>query len=164
MSEYLQNKIGYIDSDRTYGMWASVLNKCQDHTYTGKGTNIKYDETNDVIKQYLSRVLVQIKAKQDSILAEYAENCITDVQSCLTQNGYPTEEPSTWNSSSHTYQTQANIAVNACRSQIVTCMSVNGYSIDTPTPSQMNCWIMGLLFNTTTSECDQYLGTSSQHD
>ncbi|MBO4746258.1 MAG: hypothetical protein J5613_04300 [Alphaproteobacteria bacterium] len=155
MSEYLQNKIGYIKDDKSYGMCASVLNKCQDHTFTGKGTNLTYNPKNDVIKQYLARVLVQIKARQDTILADYAEGCITDISSCLVQNGYPTEEPTTWASNS---TVQANIAVNACRSQIITCMSVNGYSIETPNPNEMYCWAMGLLFNTTTSECSSVGG------
>ncbi|MBQ7185237.1 MAG: hypothetical protein IJR92_00300, partial [Alphaproteobacteria bacterium] len=84
MSQYLQNKIGYVDNSTgiNYGMCVSVLNKCQNYTYTGAGTNTKYNPTNDVIKQYLARVLVQIKAKQDEILNDYAQNCITDVTSC----------------------------------------------------------------------------------
>ncbi|MBO7509405.1 MAG: hypothetical protein J6T57_03985 [Alphaproteobacteria bacterium] len=156
MSKYLQNKIGYVSGDKNFGMCVGVLNKCQDYTYTGRGNNLSYNETNDVIKQYLNRILIQIKAKQDAVLADYAESCITDVNSCLAQNSYPTEEPGdgigndNWTA---VQMTQANIAINACRSQIITCMSVNGYSIDTPTPSEMNCWVMGLQFNTTTNEC-----------
>lgn len=162
MSKYLQNKIGYARKDSqlgnvNYGMCIGVLNKCQDYTYTGKGTSAEYNPNNDVIKQYLGRVLIQIKAKQDEILSEYAESCVTDVQSCLTQNGYPTEEPSEWgNDGSENAQIQANIAINACRASIVTCMSVNGYSVGTPTPDEMNCWVMGLQFNTVTQECEQY--------
>lgn len=166
MSKYLQNKIGYAKKDSqlgtvNYGMCIGVLNKCQDYTYTGKGTSAEYNPNNDVIKQYLGRVLIQIKAKQDEILSEYAESCITDVQSCLSQNGYPTEEPLGDNGQSQwtgTEQTQANIAVNACRATVVTCMSVNGYSIATPTPQEMNCWVMGLQFNTLTSECESIGG------
>ncbi len=159
MSKYLQNKIGYAKKDSqlgtvNYGMCIGVLNKCQDYTYTGKGTSAEYNPNNDVIKQYLGRVLIQIKAKQDEILSEYAESCITDVQSCLSQNGYPTEEPSEWGTDNA--QIQANIAINACRASIVTCMSVNGYSVGTPTPDEMNCWVMGLQFNTVTQECEQY--------
>ena len=161
MSEYLQNKIGYVDDSnrnnrKNFGMCIGVLNKCQDYTYTGTGNNTSYNPQNDVIKQYLGRVLIQIKSKQDEVLNEYAESCITDVQSCLSQNGYPTEEPlddtgiSQWTG---TEQTQANIAINACRATIVTCMSVNGFSISVPTPNEMNCWVMGLQFDTMTEEC-----------
>ena len=155
MSKYLQNKIGYVNKDgRAYGMCVSVLNKCQDYSYDGKGTSAKYKQDNDVIKQYLARVLIQIKAKQDEILANYAESCVSDVTTCLTQNGYPTEDPIDWDADERsTNTTKMNIAVNACRAQIVTCMSVNGYSIDTPTPTEMNCWVQGLLYSTSTDEC-----------
>lgn len=157
MSLYLQNKIGYNQKDRNYGMCMSVLNKCQDYTYTrGTGTSAQYEPANQVVQQYLARVLVQIKAKQDEILANYAETCVSDVTSCLGQNGYPTEDPSEWEESERsTNTTKMNIAVNACRAQIVTCMSVNGYSIDTPTPTEMNCWVQGLLYSTSTGECMQ---------
>ena len=148
MSKYLQNKIGYNKDSRNYGMCMSVLNKCQDYTYTN--TNETYNPKNDVIKQYLGRILVQIKAKQDEILANYAETCVSDVTSCLSQNGYPSEEPNEWVNAE---TARANIAVNACRAQVVTCMSVNGYSIETPTPTEMNCWVQGLLFSTLDSEC-----------
>lgn len=155
MSKYLQNKIGYVAKDgRAYGMCVSVLNKCQDYSYDGKGTSAKYKQDNDVVKQYLARVLIQIKAKQDEILANYAESCVSDVTTCLTQNGYPTEEPDDWDDSERgTNTTKMNIAVNACRAQVVTCMSVNGYSIDTPTPTEMNCWVQGLLYSTSTDDC-----------
>ena len=87
ISEYLQNKIGYhSDSDgKNYGMCISVLNKCQDITYTGTGQNAKYNPQNNVIKEYLNRTLVQIKAAQDTVLSDFAEDCITDVSSCLWQ-------------------------------------------------------------------------------
>lgn len=154
MSLYLQNKIGYNKDGKNYGMCMSVLNKCQDYTYSGTGTSAKYDPKNDVIKQYLGRILVQIKAKQDEVLANYAETCVSDVTSCLGQNGYPSEDPADWDPSEYsTNTTKMNIAVNACRAQIVTCMSVNGYSIDTPTPTEMNCWVQGLLYSTSTDEC-----------
>ncbi len=165
MSKYLQNKIGYVgtgnNSDKNYGMCISVLNKCQNYTYSGTGRTAAYDPKNDVIKQYLARILVQIKSKQDEILADYAESCVADVTSCLAQNNYPTEEPSTWADNS-TAQTRANIAVNACRPTIVTCMSVNGYSINTPSPQEMNCWVMGLTFNALTPECNEYGRNNNQ--
>lgn len=137
VSEFIQNKIGWNDGDKNYGMCMSVLNKCQDYTYTGTGTSRKYNPQNDVIKQYLARTLVQIKARQDQILADYAESCITDVTSCLSQNNYPFDEVSD-------NTVQANIAINACRSQIVTCMSVNGYSVANPRPSDLSSWICGI--------------------
>ena len=137
MSEFIQNKIGWNDGDKNYGMCISVLNKCQDYTYTGKGSSRKYNPVNEVIKQYLDRTLIQIKARQDEILAEHAESCITDVTTCLSQNNYPFDETAA-------NVVQANIAINACRSTVVTCMSVNGYSVANPTPSDLSSWICGI--------------------
>lgn len=135
ISEYLQNKIGYHnDSDgKNYGMCISVLNKCQDITYTGTGQNAKYNPQNNVIKEYLNRTLVQIKAAQDTVLSDYAEDCITDVSSCLAQNNYNTSNAVT-----------INIAINACKSIITTCMSVTGAEDQTAAE-----WVNGMLNSAT---------------
>lgn len=122
LSRFLINKIGYNKDGKNYGMCMSVLNKCQDITYEGG----EYVPNNSVIKEYLQRTLVQIKTMQDNILADYAENCLSDVSSCLSQNSYSVSE---------------NIAVNACRQQIITCMSVNGDVLKDPTPSEMTSWV-----------------------
>ena len=128
MSEFLQNKIGYHDDNdgRNYGMCMSVLNRCQDITYSGNGQNSKYNPTNNVIKDYLSRTLVQIKARQDTILADYAEDCITDVASCLSQNNYQ----GTYTEGSNDVDMVDKIAIRACLPTITTCMSVNGVEKD----------------------------------
>lgn len=123
MSEYLQYKIGYHDdaSGKNYGMCMSVLNKCQDSTYTGSGQNIKYNPANNVVKEYLSRTLTQLKAQQDTILANYAESCVSDVTSCLNSNNYDaTASDSNKNA----------LAIKACNAVISTCMSVNGITPD----------------------------------
>ena len=107
MTGFLANKIGYIKDGRTYGMCASILNKCQDYTYVDG----EYQPDNPVVKEYLRRTLTQIKVVQDQVIADHAENCIAEVSSCLSQNGYTTNR---------------NIAINSCRAAIKTCMSVNG--------------------------------------
>ncbi|MDR0741746.1 MAG: hypothetical protein LBF28_03155 [Rickettsiales bacterium] len=110
MVGYLQSKIGYVDSNgKSSGLCISVLNKCQDYTYTASN-NTTYTGDNSVIRGYLERTFIQIKTKQDEILAKYAENCITDVASCLSTNNYSASTGST--------------AINACRSVINTCKSV----------------------------------------
>ena len=133
MSQFLQYKIGYYDNetDRNYGMCMSVLNKCQDVTYDKDGT---YLPNNNVVKEYLQRTFAQIKMRQDSILAAYAEDCIPDVKSCLTQNGFVEGATSGEN----------NIPINACRQQIVTCMSVNGDANATPSPGAISSWVSAL--------------------
>lgn len=122
LSKFLLHKIGYNQDGKNYGMCMSVLNKCQDITYSD-GT---YQADNNVIKEYLQRTLVQIKTMQDNIVAEHAENCLSDVSSCLSQNSFTVSE---------------NIAINACRQQIKTCMSVNGNVLSEPTPTDMKEWV-----------------------
>ena len=130
MSSYLQYRIGYHNNEdgRNYGMCMSVLNKCQDVTYTGDDG--AYNPDNPVVREYLQRTLTQIKVAQDEILANYAENCISDVSSCLSQNNYDT-----------TSGASNNIPINACRQQIVTCMSVNGDAAANPTPDSIKNWV-----------------------
>jgi len=120
MIEYLRGKIGYVEDGKNYGMCSSVLNKCQDLTYTGKNTGKTFDFDNDVIKQYLQRTMIQIKAQQDTVLASYADSCISDVASCLSQNNY---NYSGLNNSTNTGTTYSDAAINACMSIIKTCKS-----------------------------------------
>ena len=140
MAKYLQYKIGYFDGANkvNHGMCMSVLNKCQAYTYNKEDGS--YNPTNDVIREYLMRTLVQIKSAQDTILAEHAESCVADVESCLNTNGY-----STTSSSSN----KNNIAINACRAQIKTCMSVNGNPGVAPEPKEMSEWVEALYDETT---------------
>jgi len=133
MSAYLQNKIGYHDSklNKDYGMCMSVLNKCQDYTYDKKG---KYDPENEVIKQFLQRALVQIKMAQDELLASYAESCVSDVSSCLSSNNYDSSNPE---------GTKSRTAINACYSQIKTCLSVNGNVFGSVSSTVVKDWVSG---------------------
>lgn len=136
MSEFLQNKIGYHDdtTGKDFGMCMSALNTCQDVTYEGAGTSKRYVFNNKVINEYLQRVLVQIKAQQDTILSDYAEDCITDVAQCLTQNSY--------NPDSEATASVNNIAIRACKPLITTCMSVNGVTPGETEPEiKMEDWI-----------------------
>ena len=117
MANYLHNKIGYISDGKAVGMCASILNQCQDYTYTGTGKTKTYTASNDVVKNYLERTLIQIKSKQDILLSDYAENCINDVNSCLSQNKYNYNIEATEGSLN-------KVAVQACMSEILTCRSV----------------------------------------
>lgn len=133
ISEYLQNKIGWHDDSdgKNYGMCISILNQCQDITYTGTGQNLKYNPANNVIKEFLNRTLVQIKAAQDEILSDYAEDCVTDVKSCLVQNNYDASKP-----------LSTSVAINACDSIIKTCMSVTG---ETDIEEGKTNWIQSIV-------------------
>jgi hypothetical protein len=124
--KYLQYKIGYVENNKTYGMCASVLNKCQNYTYD----NGEFKNDNQVVREYLQRTLTQIKVAQDEIVASYAENCISDVNSCLSSNNYSAYSP--------------NYAVNACKAQIMTCMSVNGDMLEDPSPTDLVTWVQNV--------------------
>jgi len=120
ISEFLQTKIGYRDSDgRNHGMCMSVLNKCQLYTYE-KDANGKYNYNakNQVISEYMQRAFRQIKSAQDTILSNYASNCLADVTSCLSQNNYAFGATT---SGSLNY---SDIAIRACLPVINTCRSV----------------------------------------
>lgn len=135
---YLLRKIGYIDSkdnNKVHGMCASVMKQCQDYTYK----NDKYQPDNEVIRQYLASALTKIKLQQDSILADYAEDCRSDVSSCLSTNGYDESNPKS---------TASSTAVNACRADITTCMSVGGFMPKdnaTLTLRNMSDWVASML-------------------
>lgn len=124
MVGYLMQKIGYIDSNgMPQGMCASVLNKCQAFTYTGSGSNAQYKFDNAIVKQYLERTLVQVKAAQDELLSNYAEGCIPDLGSCLVQNNYGKQET---DQNGNPIYSQA--ALQACYSLATTCKSVSDTS------------------------------------
>ena len=156
MIAYLQNKIGWHDSktNKDYGMCMSVLNKCQDYTYDNKG---KYKPDNEVIKQFLQRALVQIKMAQDELLASYAEDCVSDVSSCLTSNNYEVDRPES---------TKSRTAINSCYSQIKTCMSVNGNVFGSVSPDALRTWVTGTYssIETYTSNADMDLACNAITD
>lgn len=126
MAGYLQQKIGYNDNNgKNMGMCMSVLNKCQDLTYTKKtGNKAEYNFQNEVVRNYLERVSMQIKAAQDALLADYAESCISDVSSCLSSNNYGSLTQTLGE------KEVSAVAVAACRPVITSCMSVTGWGTD----------------------------------
>ena len=138
MAQFLQSKIGYHDdsNNKNYGMCMSVLNMCQDITYDSQG---KYNKTNNVVSEYLTRTLVQIKARQDTLLADYAEDCIIDVRQCLTQNGYDSSKGPTDSINA--------VAQRSCLSMVKTCMNVNGITggptVEAPSYETWVCQMMG---------------------
>ena len=142
MATYLLQKIGYIDSDdKVHGMCASAMKQCQDYTFKTKKNNKTYIPDNEVIRQYLNSTLAKIKVKQDTIIADYAEGCRADVESCLSTNGYDESNPST---------TASKTAINACAAEITTCMSVGGYQVSDGvklTLRAMTDWVASMLIN-----------------
>ena len=142
MATYLLHKIGYIDSDdKVHGMCASVMKQCQDYAFEakrGKTAKATYKFDNEVVRQYLNNTLAKIKVQQDALLADYAEGCSTDVQSCLSSNGFD---------SANVKSTVSRTAINACAAEIKTCMSVSGYTPKDGTVltlRAMNDWVASI--------------------
>lgn len=118
MVSFLQQKIGYVDTDgKSAGMCISVLNKCQNYTYTA--SNGSYNGKNDVIRGFLERTLIQVKTQQDEVLSSYAEGCLSDVAACLSTNGYKVGD-----------DVAIKVAKQACNSMTKTCASAIGQSVD----------------------------------
>ena len=113
ISTWLQTKMGYHDdkNERNYGMCVSVLNKCQKYTYDKDG---KYLGKNIVISNWLERAFQRIKKAQDDLLMSYASTCLSEVQSCLSQNNYSTSGVS------------STVAIQSCLPVINSCRSVTG--------------------------------------
>lgn len=133
MAGYLQRKIGYIDKEGiARGMCASVLNKCQNFSYyNGKSTKKQeYNPDNQVVREYLERAMRQIKAAQDTRLADYAEDCIADVSSCLSQNNYNRTGMSYGYNTVYGDNNYSEIAIKACLPVINTCRSVTQHKKD----------------------------------
>jgi len=150
MATFLLSRVGYVEKNnkkgdkQNYGMCSSVLEQCQDYTfeYTNKKQqDDKYLPDNEVIRQYLAMALTKIKLEQDSILADYAESCWSDVYSCLSTNSFDENYPT---------NTASKTAVNACRGEIASCMSVTGYQPSdnaTLTLSAMSDWVTAKLIS-----------------
>ncbi len=123
MADFLQYKIGYNDGKQNIGLCMAVLNQCQDITYSKNSNGEKqFNFGNSVIKEYLVRVLPEIKRNQDNILEEYSRECVNEVKTCLSTNGYGT--------------TSKEIAINACKNTITTCKNVTGTADD---PKWVSC-------------------------
>jgi len=157
IATYILQKVGYIDkNDKVHGMCASIMKQCQDYTFSNPSkSSKKYKPDNEVVREYLTMALTNIKLQQDSILADYAEDCRSDVSSCLSTNGYDETNPNI---------TASRTAVNSCRSEIQTCMSVSGYKpSDNVTLSlrQMSDWVASMLTVCSTNYYLQDSGTGS---
>ena len=148
ISTLLQTKIGYYDNDsgRNYGMCMSVLNKCQDYTYEGG----KYNPKNQIIREYLQRAFRQIKSAQDNVLSKHAQNCLSDVSACLSQNNYAFGASTSTNYS--------DIAIRACLPIINTCRSVtlglDEASVNTNTFADIYEWLDAGIGTTYRSICE----------
>ena len=140
MVGFIQKKIGYIDKRGVAnGLCSAVLNRCQNVSYSGDVGDKTYVVDNDVIRSYLAKLLPQLKTRQDSVLAEYAQTCAADVVACLTASD------AIWNGVSGYSATGdfSDAAYAACRGHIKTCRSV--LSHDDVVSDDIRQWVKDVL-------------------
>lgn len=115
--KYLLQKIG-TGVRVTEGLCRPVLDKCQRYTYD---SNNNYQPYNDIVLNYIQRAMVNIKAGQEKVIADYAANCMVDVATCYNQQ---VTQVNAWTSSASVGSIR-NVMRGACRNVVLTC----GYAI-----------------------------------
>ncbi len=116
--KYLMTKIGTKQKTTDEGLCRAVLDKCQRYTYDSNGN---YKPYNDIVVNYVQRAMVNIKSAQQSIISDYASNCMVDVAKCYNQQ---VSQVNAWSSSASAASIQA-VMRGACRNVALTC----GYAI-----------------------------------
>jgi hypothetical protein len=114
VTKYLLQKIGTKQKVTDEGLCRAVLDKCQRYTYDSDG---KYKPYNDVVVNYVQRAMVNIRAAQSKVIADYASSCIVDVADCYNQQ---VTQVNSWSSSASISSVQKVLA-GACRNVALTC-------------------------------------------
>lgn len=112
--KYLLQKIGTKQEVTKEGLCRAVLDKCQVYTYDEED---KYDPYNYIVLNYIQRAMVNIKASQNKVIADYASRCVTDVAACYNQQ---VTQVSAWSQSTNVTNIY-NIMNGACRNVALTC-------------------------------------------
>ena len=112
--KYLLQKIGTKPEVTKEGLCRAVLDKCQIYTYDDEG---KYDPYNYIVLNYIQRAMVNIKASQNKVIADYASRCVTDVAACYNQQ---VTQVNAWSQSANVTNIY-NIMNGACRNVALTC-------------------------------------------
>ena len=116
--KYLLTKIGTKADATAEGLCRPVLDKCRAYTYNDRGT---YQPFNDIVVNYVQRALVNIRAAQYQIVADYASTCLADIATCYNNQVSQINSWSATAAASSVY----NIMRGACRNVALTC----GYAI-----------------------------------
>lgn len=114
VARYLMEKIGTGSKITDGGLCRAVLDKCQRYTYDKDANYIPY---NDVVVNYVQRALVNVRAAQQKIIAEYASECMLDIATCYNQQ---VTQVNAW-SSSASVSSVLNVMRGACKNVALTC-------------------------------------------
>ena len=118
---YLMQKIGMGATFKDGGLCRSVLDRCQDYTYSSNGKTSTYMPYNDVVINYIQRAMVNIKASQSQIISDYASTCMADVRDCYNQQNTQIASMTTSASIENVYR----VMTGACYNVALTC----GYAV-----------------------------------
>ena len=118
IAKYLLQKIGTKQNVTDEGLCRAVLDKCQAYTYNGE----TYKPYNDVVVNYIQRAMVNIRAAQRNIIAEYASSCMLDIANCYNQQ---VTQINSWSTSANVSNI-AQVMRGACKNVALTC----AYAID----------------------------------
>ena len=116
--KYLLTKIGTAQKATDEGLCRPVLDKCRAYTYDTRGN---YNAYNDIVVNYIQRAMVNIKAAQYQIVADYASTCLSDIATCYNNQVSQLTSWSATAAASSVY----NIMRGACRNVALTC----GYAV-----------------------------------
>lgn len=114
---YLLRKIGTGATVQEGGLCRAVLDKCQDYTYTKLNKKDVYNPYNDVVVNYIQRAMVNIKAADNKIIADYAATCMNDVSECYNEQF---SQINSWTTSANA-DSIYNIMKGSCYNVALTC-------------------------------------------
>ena len=126
--KYLLTKIGTKEDATAEGLCRPVLDKCRSYTYNDSG---KYMPYNDIVVNYVQRAMVNIKAAQHQIVADYASTCLNDIATCYNNQVSQINSWSATAAASSVY----NIMRGACRNVALTC----GYAVFSADTTSSGC-------------------------
>ncbi|MCL1785649.1 MAG: hypothetical protein FWG39_00665 [Alphaproteobacteria bacterium] len=114
---FLLQKIG-TSQDATSGLCRATMDRCRAVTYDKSG---KFNPHNEVVKTFIQRAMVNIKAAQSRVISDFATTCMQDVAFCYSQQVSQVGAWSSNASAEHVY----NVMRGACRNVALTC----GYAV-----------------------------------
>ncbi|MCL2369118.1 MAG: hypothetical protein FWC83_00390, partial [Alphaproteobacteria bacterium] len=110
---YLLGRIG-TGQEAISGLCRGVMNRCRAVTHDRDG---RFNPENDVIRLYIQRAMVGIRAGQERIIADFASTCLQDLATCYTAQ---MAQVNLW-ASGASAQSIHNIMRGACRNVALTC-------------------------------------------
>jgi hypothetical protein len=110
---FLLERVGTGQTPTT-GMCRAVMSRCRAVTYDRDGN---FNTNNEVLRTFIQRAMVNIRASQERVISDFAMSCMQDVAFCYSQQ---VSQISAWSSTAsvdHVYQ----VMRGACRNVALTC-------------------------------------------